>query len=313
MKSPFVFGPALALALGSISTAQDPLMLKLSLQPGSAYIYIMDMNQTNVQTVDGEQQKLDQEMLLVWNYDVLERGKNQVMVVKLTYKRVKISQNYGHEIAEYDSDNPPDYIDPSMRGMASLPGTELIVRLTPTGEVLGIQGVDKMLDKMIAALELPDSPQRDQVVQNLRTQFGAGAVEQSLEQITSFYPGEPVSVGDRWKDTTEAISGFPMEIISEYELKSREGGRAMIDVTSELFSDPQDPMAMGPLTMAYDVSGSQTGVITVEEDTGLPIKSEISLEFAGDVDVAGVPNEKSQNWPISASGSVVVTFERQSR
>src|SRR4030067_3438851 len=59
MKSPFVFGPALALALGSISTAQDPLMLKLSLQPGSAYIYIMDMNQTNVQTVDGEQQKLD--------------------------------------------------------------------------------------------------------------------------------------------------------------------------------------------------------------------------------------------------------------
>jgi hypothetical protein len=312
MKSIFMFFMTFSLALGSVAAAQDPLVLKLNLQPGSAFTYTMDMNQTNVQTVDREEQKLDQEVLIVWNYDVLEKGTDHVMVVKLTYKRVKISQNYGHEIAEYDSDNPPDYVDPSMRGMASLPGTELLVRLTPTGEVLDIQGVDKMLDKMIGALELPDSPQRDQVVQNLRKQFGANAVEQSLEQITSFFPGRPVSVGDRWKDSTEANTGFPMVIKSEYVLKSRKEGTAMIDVTSELSSDPQNAMALGPLTMAYDVSGTQTGNIMVDENTGLPTKSEISLQFSGNVDVSGVPNEKPQRWPISATGGVVVTFETRS-
>jgi predicted secreted protein len=313
MKSIYVSVLAPAFTLVSSAFAQDALVLKLNLQPGTSYAYTMEMNQTNVQTVEGEEQKLDQEIHMAWDYDVLETGRDGVMVVKLTYRRVKINQNYGHEKSEYDSDNPPDFVDPSMRGLASLPGSELVVRLTPEGEVVGIQGVEKMLDKMIAALDLPDSPQKDQVVANLRKQFGSEAVEQSLEQITAFYPGKPVSVGDLWKKTSEMSTGFPMDIISDYTLKSRRDGLAVIDVTSELSSDPQNALAMGPLTMAYDVDGAQTGTITADESSGLPARSEMNLQFSGHVNVSGVPNEEPQSWPISATGSVLVTFEKQPR
>jgi predicted secreted protein len=311
MKSVFIPCLAIFLATSPVSQAQEKVTLKLNLQPGSSYTYTMDMNQTNVQTVQGEDQKLVQEMLMVWDYDVIEKGKDNVATVKLTYRRVKIKQDYGHQVADYDSDNPPGFVDPSMRGLASLPGNELIVRLTSMGNVIDIQGVDKMLDKLITSLDLPDSPQKDQVVANLRKQFGVDAVKQSMEQITSFYPDKQVAVGSKWSNTTDASSGFPMEIVSEYTLQSRKGGQAIIDVSSKLTSDPKDPMAMGPLTMAYDVTGSQTGSIVVDEKSGLPAKSEMSLQFSGNVNVSGVPNEAPQSWPISANGSVVVSFEKQ--
>ncbi len=311
MKSIAAIGLTTILAFASSAPAQRALTLKLDLEPGSNYTYAVDMNQTNIQTVNGEEQKLDQAMLLVWDYDVVEKGKDGVMVVKLTYRRVKISQDYGHDRVEYDSDNPPDFVNPSMRGMASLPGSEMAVRLSPGGGVLGIRGVEEMLDKMIAALGLPDSPQKEQVVANLRKQFGAEAVKQSLEQITSFYPDKPVAVGDRWKKSAKMSSGFPLEIASEYALKSRQDGQAIIDITAKLSSDPSDALIMGSLTMAYDVDGSQAGTITVDERSGLPVRSDMSLQFAGDVNVSGVPDEGPQKWPISATGNVVVTFDKR--
>jgi len=311
MRSIIVSCLAAVTAMASIPRAQEPLTLKLNLQPGASYIYTMDMNQSNTQTVDGEEQKLEQQMLMVWDYNVLERKADGNMVVEIIYHRVKISQNYGHESTGYDSDNPPDYLDPSMKGMASLPGSELTIGLRSNGDVLEIRGVEELLDKMIAALELPESPQRDAVIQNLRAQFGVDAIKQSIEQITSFYPDKPVNVGDRWKNNVEVNTGFPMRIDSEYNLKLRQDGAAMIDVASQLSSNPQKAMSVGPLTMAYDIAGTQTGSIIVDETTGLPTKSEISLQFSGTVKVSGVPNEEPQSWPISVLGNVDVTFEKR--
>jgi hypothetical protein len=291
--------------------AQDKLTLKLNLQPGATYACTMEMDQTNTQTVDGEEQTLDQQMTLAWDYDVLAKDKNGISDVRLTYRKIKIRQDYGHEAAEYDSENPPDYLDPSMRGMAVLPGTQLFVQLNPEGGVVDLRGTEEMLDKMIRALELPDSPQKEMVIENLRKQFGGDAIRQSLEQITAFFPSKPVGIGDSWQNTLNLETGFPMAIQSTYTLVSRDGGRARISVQSVVSSDPAHPMRMGPVSMAYDIDGTQTGQISADESTGLPARSESNLQFSGQVKVSGVPNEEPQSWPISASGNAVVTFERK--
>jgi hypothetical protein len=312
MKSLVRITIAAIFALTSSITAQEKLNLRLNLAPGgSTYTCTMDMNQTNTQTVDGEEQRLEMQMLLVWDYDVIGKGDDANTEINLTYKRVKIFQDYGHEAAEYDSDNPPNYLDPSMKGMATLPGTKLLIRMKSDGRVTDIQGIDEMLDKMIAAMALPDTPQRDMMVANLRQQFGAEGIKQSLEQITAFYPPKPVSTGESWQNSITMVSGFPMEIKSTYTLKSRENKRAIIDVVSDVSSNPQKTMAMGPLTMAYDIKGSQNGQIIVDEVSGLPTRSDLKLQFSGTVRVSGVPDEEPQSWPLSASSNVVVSFERK--
>jgi hypothetical protein len=295
---------------GAVS-AQVKVAFQLKLQPGAIYTCTMDIAQTVTQTVDNEEQTLEQDMLTVWQYQVLKQDKDGVSDVNLTYERVKISQDYGHEASEYDSDNPPDYLDPSMRGIATLPGTELALRITSDGEVVEVRGIDEMLDRMIAAMNLPDTPQKEMVVSNLRQQFGADAFRQQFEQITSFYPLREVAVGDRWESTQTISAGFPMTVRSLYILKSRQGGKAYIDVSSAVTSDPKNPVAMGQLTMAYEIGGTQKGEIVVEEASGLPVRSDLDLESSGNVRVSGVPGEEAQTWPLATSGSVIVTFERQ--
>jgi hypothetical protein len=172
-----------------------------------------------------------------------------------------------------------------------LPGTELALRITSDGEVVEVRGIDEMLDRMIAAMNLPDTPQKEMVVSNLRQQFGADAFRQQFEQITSFYPLREVAVGDRWESTQTISAGFPMTVRSLYILKSRQGGKAYIDVSSAVTSDPKNPVAMGQLTMAYEIGGTQKGEIVVEEASGLPVRSDLDLESSGNVRVSGVPGE----------------------
>ncbi len=302
----------LILAMTTALSAQDKLDFKLNLEAGTGYIFTMDVDQTITQTVEDEQQTLVQQMLVAWDYDVLNKNKAGEAEIGLTYRRVKVSQDYGHQQSEYDSDNPPAYLDPSMKGLAALPGSQLRVRFDRGGKVLEIKGIDEMLDKMIKSMELPDSPQKEMVIDNLRTQFGRDAMEQSLEQIAGFYPSKPVSIGESWNTKLNMTSGFPMTISSDYTLKSRADGVATIDVISRIASDSSsNTMTMGLLTMAYNIDGGQDGVITVDESTGLPVKSELSLQFSGSVRVSGVPDQEPQTWPISAAGSVVLTFQEK--
>jgi hypothetical protein len=311
MKS--IFRPlfTMTLLLASSTAAQEKLNLRFNLQPQTEYLYTIDMNQTNTQTVDGEEQRLKQQMILVIEFDVLKRDSDNITEVGLTYKRVKIDQDYGHQIVQFDSDVPPEFLDPSMKGMAALPGTYLLVRYSPKGKVVDIDGIDRMLDKMIAAMELPEKPEKEKIIANLRKQYGDDAIRQQIEQLTEFYPDKTVAVGDTWKNEIAMSSGFPMQIKSSYALQSRSDGIGTITVSSTVSSNPQDRIEMGPLSMAYDVKGTQSGKIQVEESTGLAIRSEVNLQFSGQVNVSGVPNEEAQSWPVSADGTVIVTIEKQ--
>ncbi len=292
--------------------AAEPVVFKLNLEPQAKYVFTMEINQTRSQTVDDEKQSLGQEMLQVWDVDVTGRQKNGNMDIKLTYKRIKIDQDFDGQRIEYDSDNPPTVLDPSMKSLAVMSGTVIQVQMTPDGKVAKVEGVDAMIDKMIKAMNITDSEQKQAVLADLRKQWGTDAMKQSLEQITSFYPTKPVMQGNSWTSDFNLTSGVPMHIVSTYTLQTRIGGIDSIDVSSQISSDTAtSSVTMGSLTMAYSINGSQSGTILADEATGLPSSSRLNMHYDGTVTVSGVPDQEPQTWPISANGSVTITFVRQ--
>jgi predicted secreted protein len=292
--------------------AAEPVVFRLNLEPQTRYIYTMEINQTRSQTVDNEEQSLGQEMLQVWDVDVTGRQKNGNMDIKMTYKRVKIDQDFNGEKVEYDSDNPPDALDPSMRSLAVMPGMVLQAQMAPDGKVVRIDGVDDMIDKMIKAMNITDSERKQAVLTDLRKQWGTDAMKQSLEQITSFYPDKPISQGNDWTSDFNLTSGVPMHIVSTYTLQTRISGTDSIDVSARIFSDSATSnVTINSLAMDYNIKGSQDGTILADEASGLPISSRLDMRYEGTVTVLGVPDQESQTWPISAKGSVSITFVRQ--
>ena len=301
----------LSITLNASAQDQGRLDLNLNLEAKSSYLCVMELNQNVAQTTGGHDQTLRQELLMSWRYDVIETNDNGDIDLKLTYTRIKVKQDFGFQSSEYDSESPPDYIEPSMRGYGAVVGSELGVKMSKKGRIIELRGVDSLLDKMIEDLNLPDLPAKNEMIASMRSQFGEDAVRQALEQITGFYPESPVNTGDKWTSEKLVSTGFPMKVVDNFTLRSRKDGVAGIDVSSEITSSPDsDGVQMGPVRIFYDIAGSHNGSIEVDESTGLPIKSEINMSLSGTVRASGIPDEEPQSWPISTDGRAVVTFEK---
>lgn len=299
-------------ALSSISTVQaaDRIDLKLDLVPGTHYICTMQTNQSVTQTVDGFDHTMNQEMTIRWNYDVIGKDGQGNYDIKLTYSGIKSKQSMEERTVEYDSDNPPAYLDPSMKSSEAMIGSELELKISTSGKTVAINGADSLVAEMIAALALPSSPRNDAFIKDLSDKFGAKALTQSMDQITSYIPIKPVRVGDSWKSETTMNFGFPMRIVSEYSLVSVEDSVVIVHDSSNVITNPDDNKVItGELSMAYDITGTQTGSIEIDKITGLPIRSQLDLNSNGDVTVSGMQGKEPQKWPQKISGTVIVTFE----
>jgi len=199
-----------------------------------------------------------------------------------------------------------------MIGYKILVGSELRMRLTPAGKVMELSGFDKVLDRIIEELNIPESPQRDKTIEGIRGQFGENALRQSIEQMTIIYPDDPVTTGQSWNISYEMNFGLPMRVESVCTLLSREDSIADIDLVSTIGSNPNsEDIDMGMFTLRYDIEGSQKGLINLDEESGLPVKSDIGQKFTGTVSVSGANDLEEDNWPISGDGRVVITFKKR--
>lgn len=296
----------------SESCSGQSLELSLGLLKGDAYDCVMDLTQSVTQNIDGVEQRLDQRLIINWNYEVTGVGDDGIIDLRMTYQRIRINQDFGFNQSEYDSDNPPSYIEPSMRGYGALAGSILEISMDNKGSVIRLTGTDDLIDRMIEDIDLPDSPDRDRMLDGIRSQFGEKALTESIQQITSFYPPMPVAVGDEWSSETSIGAGFPMLILNRYILISKDGGLSIIKLESEITAgDDGAGIEIGSVNIFYDIAGAQNGIIEVDEASGLPVRSDIEMSFKGTVNISGLPDDGPQSWPIKANGRVVVTFEKK--
>ena len=293
-------------------SAENPIRPKLNFAPGASYLCSMEMNKQVKQTIDGEEQRMEQNLLLVWDYDILAKNDAGNYEISARYARIKSSQRFGMQKVEFDSDNMPDYIDPSMIGYKILVGSEITMEVTPEGKVKRLDGFQEIIDKIIDELNIPDSRQRNEIISGLQKQFGDEAMRQSFEQMTAFYPENPVDTGDSWHTDIAMDVGFPVIVESDYTMLSRKDGIADIDVLSIVRSNPNsEGIDMGLFSLSYDIEGDQKGLIKMDEVSGLPVKSDIRLKFSGTVEVSGAPDLEEKSWPISTEGQVIIAFDRQ--
>lgn len=299
------------LLIGNPVTA-DPIELRLKLHKGENYACVMEMTQNVTQTIEGDQQTLKQQMSTGWTYDVTGVDSDGVISIEMVYDSIRIKQDFGFHTSEYDSQNPQSYVEPAMKGYAALVGTRLEIKIGDSGKLIAIDGAEELINRMLAEMDLPDSPQKDRIVSGLRRQFGENALSESIAQLTAFYPGRPVSPRDTWNSRLTIQSGFPMDVNNDYDLLSAEDGMASIRVESRILSvSDSGEIEVGPVEIRNEISGSQSGGIEVDLANGLPVRSKIDMEFAGTVAVRGIPGREPQSWPIKADGSVVVTITRK--
>ncbi len=279
----------------------DVVLLELRLTEGQAFEVRMSTGQEISQNVFGQPQDVQQTTDIGYTMRVTDVDEDGTAVAEWTYDAVRFSMDGFMGPIEYDSSDPPTDIHPLARGYAALVGQNFVTRMTPSGRVLEARGFNNIMERVFDELGLPEGPQADAARQQLENMFGDQAMKDLFSALVAVYPSGPVTVGDSWSREYVITTGFPIKVEDTYTLQERSGGVAYIEVKSGLTTSPDaPPMQMGQVSMAFDILGSQTGRLEMDEATGWIIRSSVEQSFSGTVSVVGVPElAEGMSWPIT--------------
>lgn len=179
---------------------------------------------------------------------------------------------------ELDSTKPAEQNSSKARAMLSLVGETVKISLTRQGEILGITGVERLIERLKKDDELTDEAREDlDKLQQQYTQQGITALGRRLVR----FPTQRLGVGDEWTDSPRAeLDQFAVTVHEKWTLTERKNGVATLDVTMTLEIDPSSDVAQKYTAFSMDFSASAIGRIEVDEKTGWVLRSKLVLDMA---------------------------------
>ena len=187
-----------------------------------------------------------------------------------------------------------DETDVQSRIFHSLIGAKVQMRMTPTGDVLEVIGGDQLIDAMVNAAGFEDEFTREMLSTSLQKEFGSEALSKSYEQMTFFYPADPVVEGDSW----ETQFNGKLSANNRWTLDSHSGDTSEISGTAEAVLDVVDTQT----TMKLE--GTQTSQLIVNSKNGLLQNLVVNGTYTGYSILTQMGNEQ-----IPTSIEMKLTYE----
>ena len=260
--------------------------VKLSFNPekGKKYEYQTVAIQNIKQNVMGQEIPVEVEMSTKYLMEIKDKT-SQEITVQFTYHEMAYIVSSPMMKMGYDSKNPvenPTDIDKMLGKMfEKMIGQSVMVVIAPDGSVKSLSGMDAIGESMISAISA-DGQMIAQLGAQMKQQFNDNAMKSSFEQMFKIYPGNAVKVGESWTvENTTVINNMNTGLKTKYTLKSVSKNIATIAVAGEIEMNPGAGME-GKLT------GTQTGTMTVDTQTGVSVTGDVSQNMKGAFKVQGM-------------------------
>jgi hypothetical protein len=144
----FILVPIVVVS-ASESAAEEKIDLKLRLKPGQKYSMRITTEQKISQTIGAKQQDISHMKATGMSFEVKDVDINGIVSVKVTYLTLKEKTKSAAGEFEYNSADPCTAVNnPLAPTYAALMGDGFIMKLTPKGEIVGLDGIDEMFMRM---------------------------------------------------------------------------------------------------------------------------------------------------------------------
>jgi hypothetical protein len=90
--------------------------------------------------------------------------------------------------------------------MSAMVGESILISVSPTGLVTKVEGMSRLLEKMVA--KLPASEGQQQSMDQLKAMMGDEPMRKMIERSFAVFPDTPVSPGESWTRETEVPLPF---------------------------------------------------------------------------------------------------------
>ena len=291
--------------------AAEKVQYRLKLQKGQKY-YIRMITEVNTSyTIMGREQPVEEEVGFGYDFDVNEIDNNGNASVQCTFDWIKLRQKGSGWEVVYDSTQLFSPAAPVAKQLSLLLGGSFQIKTTSLGNIVWVKG----LKKMFANIEknLTRRQRQGPMLKSLKAQFSEKVIKRIFEDHLAIYPKSAVGVGDSWRKTVVAPSGYPVIAENLWTLKERKNGIAIIENNATIKPDPNvKPTVRGNTKTSYKFEGKQNGLIEVIESTGLIRESKLNLELTGEMRVETAGKETPERLiPVKIQN--VVTFQMTER
>ena len=170
------------------SCAAEKLDLKLRLKPGQKCSMRITTEQKISQTIGGKQQDISYMKATGMSFEVKEVDADGIASVKITYLTLKEkTKGAGGQFEyEYDSTDPCTAVGNLLvPTYAALMGDGFIMKVTPEGEIVGLDGIDEMFMRMAEKIVVSED--------KLISAAPAGTCEPAKEKAVKETPEERAS------------------------------------------------------------------------------------------------------------------------
>lgn len=282
----------------------DTSMLALNLKKGDIYKAELTYNQTITETFMGKKIQVGQDAVYNYEYNIQDVDGFGVYTIKVTYKNMKVKTTSNGITNEYDSAKIKSS-DPSSRCIGALTGQSFIMKIDRYGNVKSIEGVDKIIDKVINGCNL-DEKTKASVKQLFDQVLNKDVLKQQFEEAMEVYPAKKIKKGDMWTDSITISKGIPMKISTKMILKDVKDGVATVYEHSTIKADDnKEGLVVNGIKFKYSLTGDQCGNINIKTDNGLILDSKIEQDFEGKMTVEGNTGLgiSAQEIPVEVEGS----------
>lgn len=269
----------------TVTARADATQLRLKPAKGDVQKMKVTSDQKITQTVEGKPVEMTQTLGLGYTLATEDVDADGLATIKVSYDSVTFKHQSAMGTVEYDSAAPaPPQLHPMVKGFAALSGQSFTMKITPTGKVTQVSGLDAMVNSIIKKLDVPDGNAKAATEKSIRSQFGEDAIKESMETLLAIYPDKAVNVGDSWSRKVTVTRGLPITSENTFTLKDASNGAIALDVKGKLSTNPDAaPLDMGQLKVSYNLTGDQTGTMTLNADTGWVKSAQFVQKLGGDM------------------------------
>lgn len=298
--------------IATSASGADKITLALHFKTGQILKLLTTMESNLTQTILGQEMNAGSTTGMGYIFEVQQVGDDGTATCKVTYNTVQVMMSMPGMSIDYDSAKPPSSVSPLVKPFAALVGQSFSLRVSPTGHVTDVKGLEAIYEKIVKDVAVPDESMRQGMEQLLKEQFADETIREALEEaIGASFPAGPVDISDSWTKRTAVSRPYPMSMETTYTLKDRKAGIAVIDVVSKIGPNPVGkPMQFGPMSATTNIlSGERKGQLEIEESSGWTVGARYTQQISGTINIQGGP-EGTMSIPISGTATIRIESKK---
>lgn len=271
---------AIVLIAISISCSKSKIEIRLNLQEGQRFMMLYHTDMKMTQKFMGMPIEMDMKMDMDLEFENTGQDNDSNYLMTVTYQAIKYQMKAQGQLISFSTENSS--ADTLMdKVFSNIKGKSFDMKINKSGKIIEISKLDSLSAYLFG--NMSDSSRMKEFSELFNKNFGEESIRNNFGIFFGFYPENPVSVGDKWMNTTAVKSFFALTIENNYQLTSDKNDLYEINIQSNMKTDAKDEQVeIKGMQMKFNMKGTQTGSIKIDQKTAWISDSEIKQKITGD-------------------------------